>query len=889
MIVFFTLNIFAKEGKLPFSVNLFEPIFEVGILNGRPTDNNSALINKEFSIFSGAERTVKVKNKRDFPQCLKPGQRIAVFLKDLSPKTCILQIAVAASIKKVDSNPPSLSILFNDKLIWSHTIVKSNSLISAVIPANYIDSRENILQIRNSGISQICFDWLCLTEYTPQRPVHLMIENLEEMPYPEKTIFNMSIINLNIKGKGFKQINSSSRIQDFNPAVQILPIAERRKELEKFKTKAKDAISLNKIDKKVFTLFVKRIINCIKMGIEPVVKIKGTPASEEINLITSICNGLVFFWIIESRDENQVKGIENIIRSKISKAQIYVKGFNNLPAVVFNMGGYTYHKEVNTLAFYGGDFRSGDKKKKIRTVDCLPPNFIPNEIIGEWYYNETRLDFDFQRKYIEQIPRDFAEWLWSGGTSIFLKKVTDSRRFFDPVTRKPTLPYYALKRISTFFEGTPQKLNCNVIPLVNNDILTEAYWATVKNNDNMVSILIAALPGINREAKVVCPVPFTGEVNCEIMTGFIPDNEKNKKQFPGVPALKLKTSTINIPATKSTDSLKGIFEKKVFLPEFMLIRLTKKNAITLKCKKISSIPKRRVQFKKGVLQVVKNRPSRDSVRTTIRYTMGKVLCHNHCYKGKTNVNASRGSVGKTNNVVPWSKTSEVIEIQYPEGLDPDNEGASLSIGNGPKKCDMISFWVYPRSQNSIRKIPLRLYFPNQGKNHFFAVDLKPDMWQRVILPLQGIKPPYFEKICIVGDPKSPEYKKGNKITFEFNGFFVVGSEHLKYGKASSVKSRIIDKNNAKTLILSGESEKYFEYRYAFPEPVEFKKVSALSKIKGIELVWLNDAQILEIKGRFPGKEYKVAEKLMKLLTAKEKKDLKAGKSIPIGIKLLYEQ
>ena len=93
----------------------------------------------------------------------------------------------------------------------------------------------------------------------------------------------------------------------------------------------------------------------------------------------------------------------------------------------------------------------------------------------------------------------------------------------------------------------------------------------------------------------------------------------------------------------------------------------------------------------------------------------------------------------------------------------------------------------------------------------------------------------------------------------------------------------------KKLILNGTPEKHFEYRYSFPEPVEFKRVSALSKIKGIELVWLNDAQILEIKGRFPGKDYKVSEKLMKLLTAKEKKDLKAEKSIPIGIKLLYEQ
>jgi hypothetical protein len=132
-----------------------------------------------------------------------------------------------------------------------------------------------------------------------------------------------------------------------------------------------------------------------------------------------------------------------------------------------------------------------------------------------------------------------------------------------------------------------------------------------------------------------------------------------------------------------------------------------------------------------------------------------------------------------------------------------------------------------------------------------ALDLEPDKWQRVILPSKTVKLPPSGRICVVGDPKLPEYKDGAKVSFEFNGFCVVGDKHPKFGIRGLKSARIAGTDKEKIFVFCGEPEKYFEYRYQFKRPVEIDSLTELSADRKINCVYKKDAQILEVSGYFP--------------------------------------
>ena len=167
---------------------------------------------------------------------------------------------------------------------------------------------------------------------------------------------------------------------------------------------------------------------------------------------------------------------------------------------------------------------------------------------------------------------------------------------------------------------------------------------------------------------------------------------------------------------------------------------------------------------------------------------------------------------------------------------------------------------------------------------------------------------------MVGNPKFPEYKNGNKVSFEINGISEIDDKSSSglvsirdlsgLETCASADSTVNEGKNktgegdgktsksasmkTKTIILTGNPEAYFEYRYDFKEPVDFKKVSSMSENKEIQLIWHKDAQVLEIKGHFSKNEYQPKEELLGILSQKEK-DMIAKKGIvPLGIKISYE-
>lgn len=137
---------------------------------------------------------------------------------------------------------------------------------------------------------------------------------------------------------------------------------------------------------------------------------------------------------------------------------------------------------------------------------------------------------------------------------------------------------------------------------------------------------------------------------------------------------------------------------------------------------------------------------------------------------------------------------------------------------------------------------------------------------------------------IVGNPRLYEYKKGNRVSFEFNGFSAIdktikssiknlriisGKESYTPPKTENKKPKIIIRQT-KTFVILEEPGKYFEYRYAFKEPIEFNKVERLTDSEAIKLTWHNSAQVFEVKGHFPMQKEKYSVNVNKLMTVKEK-------------------
>lgn len=492
--------------------------------------------------------------------------------------------------------------------------------------------------------------------------------------------------------------------------------------------------------------------------------------------------------------------------------------------------------------------------------------------------------------------------------------------FYDPFTGKPILAYYCLPLLKLFFEGYPPKnppedkakkinihsifysraIPCNVFPeKVGTPLSNLALISLVRNNkDTLTFGFKPSSSNLKKPMKTIIPVPWEGKTKVKIISGILP-----KKYHYSTRWLEQK----NIKS-KEYDIIGKVFEGKFTANELTVIRLEKIDGTSVKEIRLPVKPKHPIQprFEQGKIKVCTRRPS----PALFRYpnsidNLNLLSCISSCFDISRNP-GTKSNILKTKNVVPWNSKSLKLDIDFSQSRNFDEPWVNLNVN--VRKGEIISFWVFPTTtSNQTEKVTFPFFFKDSqtGKFRFFSVKLKTNKWQRIILP-EG-KRIKDGNLKIIGIKKLTEFKKDHSVTFEFNGFSLISKEHPEYGLSGLKSKRILsakekllvsatDKEPEKIietqvtkLIFTGTPENYFEYRYAFSEPVKFHKVSALSKIKGIELIWHKDAQILEIKGKFPGKEYKVDDKLLTLLTGNEKKALGKGQITPIGIKLLYEK
>ena len=507
------------------------------------------------------------------------------------------------------------------------------------------------------------------------------------------------------------------------------------------------------------------------------------------------------------------------------------------------------------------------------------------------------------------LPNKIMEYLNDEGEPFSFENFSGLEDFYDPYTGKPILAHDALAAIVPLFEGTPEKLLCDIIPCAQDDVLHGTLWTAVNNNENTITVAVATTPeDMKKSAEIIIPVLWSGDTELEITSGILPEKMGHSSFWLSSRSIKKEKIIIS----------DGVFRGKFSIQDLIVFRLLQSGK---KAPAAIRLPEKAQNwriplFDKGALQLSMKHTAPDNIMTSLLDINKSSEFINPSGNYKTEViPATKADIENIKNVVPWDSNSLKVEICYPDGKPFDEEWAGIRFQEPAEKSNEFSFWVYTRSVNpKIQKVTIMMYFKkHDGSGYcFLSTDLKVGVWQRIVLPLEKYR--ISNEFRIVGNPKLQEYKDGNKVSFEFNGFSGISTEKMselanirdisgsesytspdantnenkgQVNKEAKKESKTVLRKT-RSIILTGTPEKYFEYRHAFKEPIDFKEISRLSIDKDISLIWHKDAQVLEIKGHFPKKDFQPSDELLKILTREEKEMITKRGLIPIGVKLAYE-
>jgi len=406
--------------------------------------------------------------------------------------------------------------------------------------------------------------------------------------------------------------------------------------------------------------------------------------------------------------------------------------------------------------------------------------------------------------------------------------------FLDPVSGKAIEGYDMVKRIAPFFEGNPRLVGSNLIPVADNDTICRSQWVAVRNADGLYTVLIAGWYESGKSVRLSLPLE--------------PEQNNQKFRYYTASGTAVPNEKFEL---KELDVRDGIIQCEIQLADCVLIRFVRDGVkepekFKFTEKNATGTP----LFQKGILKVTNRRIKADLIRTTVHGPNGYLGISGKAYSGK-GIDATSATIDGVKNVIPWDKKSDLVEISFQRDKKDNSGGATLHFGSGPDNAEEFTFWVYPRAEKNIKRTTLQFYLRSDGKTHYLAADLVPEKWQRVIMPSEKIKPPYWGEITIVGDPRLPEYKDGAKVSFEFNGFCVTGDRHPKFGISGLKSARIAGTEKEKIFVFCGEPGEYFGYRHHFTGPIEIESIAELSGGKTLKYVYKKEAQLLEISGFFP--------------------------------------
>jgi hypothetical protein len=432
---------------------------------------------------------------------------------------------------------------------------------------------------------------------------------------------------------------------------------------------------------------------------------------------------------------------------------------------------------------------------------------------------------------------------------------------YDPSTGSPVTAFKAIDAFTPLFEGNPKLITCNVVPLAEDSSLNSTKWVAVNNTEGVYTIILSSSHDKGKDVKL--NLPFPGKKFDKIKC-LLKDDYDSK--FVNIKDYRINDDNIAIDF-----ELKEIVILRVISDD---VKLPKK--ISFLAKNLKIVPK--TLNGNRIMKISYTDPSPTALRTPIRWPNG--------YRGITGkpyaaeeTSSTAEKIGKITNVVPWNSKSEVVKIIF-TGNDGKG-GVSFYLGKGPHNADILSFWVLPRSKMRTRTIHLPFSFKSEGETFLFNANLKPDIWQRIMISLKDVKAPYYGNIRFWGDSKSSEYRNGNMVSVELNGFSVLTHPD------KSFSYRIISKKDSKSyksmnVIFLGEPGKTANFRHRFTKPVKIKKTELKPSLSDSKIIYHDEAQIFETQFKFPNIGNDLSEEVLKSLNANERKKVKNG-LVPVNL------
>lgn len=132
-------------------------IFSINVSDDR---FNAVFSESSAPLMVGADvpLTVQVRKAEDFPAILHAGQRAAIFLDDLKGKSSLtVSSRIVFDAKEARREFPSLEIVFNEKAIARQAFWGGEGELNAFVPASFLESGGNVLQIRNIASANFAF------------------------------------------------------------------------------------------------------------------------------------------------------------------------------------------------------------------------------------------------------------------------------------------------------------------------------------------------------------------------------------------------------------------------------------------------------------------------------------------------------------------------------------------------------------------------------------------------------------------------------------------------------------------------------------------------------------------------------------------------------------
>ena len=444
----------------------------------------------------------------------------------------------------------------------------------------------------------------------------------------------------------------------------------------------------------------RRIATLRKFPVEPMISIKNLNDGKRTLALAAQYADRVKFWELTGV---QAPKVAVTMRKEYPDLQVMVRGMSgDNQTNCFSLSSYE-------------EYRSLMQRLNVGKYDPTTGGW------GTWAcYGTLYMGNEFQQHYVCREGRSIVEWLAGGGNGVYLSAIMQGQMFYDPVFGGELPPLEALKRLGKLFDGMPRQIPSSLYPLYGEEPLFASSATAVCNTSGVATVAVARRFPIAQELEVTALVPWNGKTQLIVEEGIFPPDGKQLSM-----ATPLKTTVKEIEIANNTFKYAGMF------PELMTIRLVKKgekNLVRTTGKISKSVPGMDTELN---AVKVNQKPESGLVRKSVRKP-----------NDFSTVLGASGSV----QIVPATPAQD---RGTPMRLDSESVVASFALDNGVAydsvflKCNVLSeaaegftFWTLPHATDRAKgvhpsSIPLR--FAVGGK--CFMVNLQPDQWQQITVPL----------------------------------------------------------------------------------------------------------------------------------------------------------